>query len=295
MNSFTKSRGTLYDSRRKDQTAPRLGETHRITQRSRCDKCPTARPGWPRLAESSSWGPDGERPPEQRRPQRPTQRRGARRRCRPGRVRRRGLGRTARAGRAAGRRRHLPPRQGVRRRADPAGHGRAGTAGARRLGARPGHQPRAAGARLRPGPRAALARRPPARPRVGRAADRARRPDPAGGRRVRRADAPRRPRRGRRARGHGGRRASGRALRHRRGPGRGRLPLAGRRRRRALAARPAAGPDLAPRDRVRGGGPRLRRDRARRRLDLLATSSCAASRASCCPATAGSSRSAAVG
>ena len=108
---------------------------------------------------------------------------------------------------------HLPPRQDLRRRPDPAGAGRAGPAGPRRLEPRARDQPRAAGARLRPGAGAALARRLAARPRLGRAAGRPRRPDPH-----------RRPRRrGRRARRRPGRRrrprrATGSAggLRHRR-------------------------------------------------------------------------------
>ena len=61
-----------------------------------------------------------------------------------------------------------------------------------------------------------------------------------------------------------------------------RLPAAGRRRRRAVAAGPGAGPRVAPGHRLRGGRPRIHPVRPqRRRVDLLAPRAARRARASC--------------
>ena len=153
-------------------------------------------------------------------------------------------------------------------------------------------QPRAAGRRVRPGagscpgPAAALPDHGGAVPRTELDA-RIRR----GRARRRRGAAGRRPGRRRRAGRRPGHRRRVRAADDERF--RVALPPAGRRRRRALTAGPAARPGVAPRDRLRRGRPRLRPLRAqRRRVDLLAPRAARRARASCCPATAGSSRSA---
>ena len=77
------------------------------------------------------------------------------------------------------------------------------------------------------------------------------------------------------------------------GPGRDRLPAAGRRRRRAVAAGQGARPRVAPRDRVRRRrAARTSPPRCPTTRGSARTSSCAARTARSCPATAGSSRSA---
>ena len=153
-------------------------------------------------------------------------------------------------------------------------------------------QPRAARRRVRPGVAAALARRRVPRPRQRRAPDGARRPDPRGraeGRRRRRWTAPGRSTSSGTATGSPPwcsspptTSGSGSACRRLVVADGVRSPL-GR----------VLGPRVAPRDRLRRGRPRLRAVRAqRRRVDLLAPRAARRARASCCPATAGSSRSA---
>ena len=163
--------------------------------------------------------------------------------------------------------------------------------GPRRLGARARAQPRAARGRVRPGVAAALARRRVPRPRQRRAADRARRADPArsaleaGATPLDGARAVDVERDGDRVTAVVFESADDERFR-------GGVPAAGRRRRRAVAAGPRAGPRVAPRDRLRRGRARLRALRPqRRRVDLLAPGAARGARASCCPATAGCSRS----
>ncbi len=103
---------------------------------------------------------------------------------------------------------------------------------------------------------------------VGRRAHRARRPPAHHRDRIRGGCRRRRPRRRRTPRRRPGRRGH---LRPGRGAVRGRVRAAGRRRRRPLAARQAAGPGVAPRHGLRRGRPVLRRLRVvRRPVDQLA-------------------------
>ena len=153
----------------------------------------------------------------------------------------------------------------------------------------PGQQPRPARRRVRAAADPAVAGRLAARPRRRRAAHRAGRPHPDGGAGAGRAAGGGRPRGGRRA---GRRPGHRRRVRHRRRAADRRVPPAGRRRRRAVAARagaraasgtatpPTASPPAAtsaPAAATTSGSPR--------------TWSCAAPTTRCSPATAGCSRS----
>ena len=190
------------------------------------------------------------------------------RRCRACRGGGRGVGCPGRSRRGARGRGGVPARQDLRRRTDPAGDRRAAAARAGRLGARAHDEPRAPGARVRADAPPALARRQPARLRLGGAAHGARRPPAHDGDEVRgggRGRCPRGRRTTRRRPGDGGGLPEGRRA------VRDRLRAAGGRRRRPLAAGQGAGPRVAPGDGVRRRRAGVRALGAlRRRVDQLA-------------------------